>query len=241
MRPLLSTRARGSIQQTTREKRNRTEAQIPPLDHHRVRPEIHRARHQTRARRQPQRLRVMRAHRRFLVPVTRPQPAVAALPPPTKVMRAVIQRVSQASVIVNGGTVGMIGEGLVILIAIGRNDLPDDTAYLVDKIANLRIFPGTADKAGRFDRSALDVRAELLLISEFTLFADIRKGRRPSFTDAAPPEAAASGFAGIVEQFKATGLSVQTGVFQTHMNLEITNDGPVTITLDTADRTRIHH
>lgn len=135
----------------------------------------------------------------------------------------------------------MIGEGLVILIAIGRNDLPDDTAYLVDKIANLRIFPGTADKAGRFDRSALDVRAELLLISEFTLFADIRKGRRPSFTDAAPPEAAASGFAGIVEQFKATGLSVQTGVFQTHMNLEITNDGPVTITLDTADRTRIHH
>ena len=155
-------------------------------------------------------------------------------------MRAVVQRVTQANVTRAGddGPTGAIGVGLVILLAVGRDDTPEDANYLVDKIAYLRIFPDPDDGTGRFDRSALDVGAELLLISQFTLYADTRKGRRPSFIDAAPPGVASATFDDIVQRFKATGLRVETGTFQTHMNVTLTNDGPVTITLDTADRQR---
>jgi len=155
-------------------------------------------------------------------------------------MRAVVQRVTQASVTLAGDSapVGSIGVGLVILLGVGRDDTPEDTIYLVDKIAHLRIFPGADDGTGRFDRSALDVGAELLLISQFTLYADTRKGRRPSFTEAAAPEIAAATFATVVDRFKATGLTVQAGVFQAHMNVALDNDGPVTITLDSGDRPR---
>jgi D-aminoacyl-tRNA deacylase len=162
-------------------------------------------------------------------------------------MRAVIQRVTQASVSLPNAAgdtsdiVGAIGTGLVVFIAVGRDDTPEDTTYLVEKIVNLRIFPDATDASGRFDRSALDLGAQLLLVSQFTLYADTRKGRRPSFTDAAPPDIAAGTFSAVVEAFKATGLRVETGVFQAHMNVQLTNDGPVTITLDTADRTRPRH
>jgi D-aminoacyl-tRNA deacylase len=150
-------------------------------------------------------------------------------------MRAVIQRVSHASVTVDDAIVGAIGPGLVILLGVGADDVPTDATYLVDKITNMRIFPDAANNSGRFDRSALDVNAELLLISQFTLYADTRKGRRPSFTGAARPEVAAATFDDVVERFKQTGLTVQTGVFQAHMDVTLTNDGPVTITLDTAN------
>lgn len=150
-------------------------------------------------------------------------------------MRAVIQRVKQASVTVAGEIVGQIGRGLVVLLAVGRDDAPEDAAYVVDKTVNLRIFP---DEAGRFDRSALDVGAELLLISQFTLYGDTRKGRRPSFTEAAPPEVASAQFAALVERFGATGLRVETGQFQAMMDVELLNEGPVTIVIDSADRLR---
>jgi D-tyrosyl-tRNA(Tyr) deacylase len=150
-------------------------------------------------------------------------------------MRAVIQRVKRASVTVDGEVVGEIGRGLVVLLAVGREDAPEDAAYIVDKTANLRIFP---DEAGRFDRSALDLRADLLLISQFTLYGDTRKGRRPSFTDAAPPDVASVQFAAIVEQFRARGLRVETGQFQAMMDVELVNEGPVTIVIDSADRHR---
>lgn len=150
-------------------------------------------------------------------------------------MRAVIQRVSRASVDISGETIGSIGRGLLVLLAVGRDDTPEDSTYVVDKIVNLRIFP---DDEGRFDRSVLDVSGELLLVSQFTLYGDTRKGRRPSFTAAAPPEAAAEQFADVVERLRATGLNVETGRFQAMMDVELVNDGPVTITIDSADRQR---
>ena len=150
-------------------------------------------------------------------------------------MRAVVQRVSQASVTVSGETVGSIGRGLLVLAAIGRDDTPEDAAYLVDKTVNLRIFP---DDEGRFGRSALDIGAEVLLVSQFTLYGDTRKGRRPSFVDAAPPETAAARFEDLVQRFRATGLGVETGRFQEMMDVALVNDGPVTIWLDSADRHR---
>ncbi len=144
-----------------------------------------------------------------------------------------IQRVTRASVTVSGVVVGSIGRGLVLLVAVGREDKDDDAAYLVDKTIHLRIFP---DDQGRFDRSALDTDAELLLVSQFTLYGDTRKGRRPSFGEAAPPEEAASRFQDLVDRFRATGLRVETGRFQEMMEVELVNDGPVTIWLDTAVR-----
>ena len=150
-------------------------------------------------------------------------------------MRAVIQRVRQASVSVAGEVVGEIGRGLVVLLAVGREDVPEDAAYVVDKTVNLRIFP---DDAGRFDRSALDVGADLLLISQFTLYADTRKGRRPSFTEAAAPEVASAQFAAVVERFRATGLRVETGRFGEMMDVSLVNEGPVTIVIDSVERRR---
>ena len=150
-------------------------------------------------------------------------------------MRAVVQRVSSASVTVGGETVASIGAGLLVLAAVGNDDADADADYLADKIANLRVFP---DEAGRFDRSALDLGAPLLIVSQFTLYGDVRKGRRPSFTEAAPPEEAQARFTGLVERFRATGLPVQTGRFQEMMDVALVNDGPVTLILDSADRLR---
>ncbi|MCH7624831.1 MAG: D-tyrosyl-tRNA(Tyr) deacylase [Chloroflexi bacterium] len=148
-------------------------------------------------------------------------------------MRALVQRVTGASVTVEDETIGSIGTGLVVFIGISSDDDAADADYLANKIANLRIF---SDDEGRFDRSALDLGAELLIVSQFTLYADTRKGRRPSFTDAAPPEQAEALFAKTVEIFRSTGLRVETGRFQAHMLVNIANDGPVTIYIDSAER-----
>ena len=142
---------------------------------------------------------------------------------------------SEASVSVDGEVLGRIGQGLVVLVGISREDTEAEARYIVDKTVELRVFD---DAQGRFDRSALDVGAQLLIVSQFTLYGDTRKGRRPSFTDAAPPEQAETLFGRTLELFGATGLNVETGRFQARMNVSISNDGPVTIMLDTADRKR---
>jgi D-tyrosyl-tRNA(Tyr) deacylase len=147
-------------------------------------------------------------------------------------MRAVIQRVTQGRVSIEGKIVGAINAGLVILLGIGAGDNEADVESLANKIAHLRIF---ADAEGKFNLSALDVNAEMLVISQFTLFADARKGRRPSFTDAARPEIAIPLYEKFVEKFREVGFKVETGEFQADMLVEIHNSGPVTIWLDTAD------
>jgi len=148
-------------------------------------------------------------------------------------VKALLQRVSQASVSIGGEVVGKIGRGLVVLVGVAGGDGDKDIDYLVQKTANLRIFP---DDDGRFNLSALDIGGELLLVSQFTLLADTRKGRRPSFVAAAPPQEAAGLFDRFVEQARATGLRVETGRFQEHMMVEIHNDGPVTILLDSREK-----
>ena len=150
-------------------------------------------------------------------------------------MRALVQRVSGASVTVEGEVVGSIAEGLVVLVGIHRDDDEEDAAYIVNKTVNLRIF---SDDDGRFDFSALDTSADLLVISQFTLYGDTRRGRRPSFSHAMPPEPATALFDRTLRLFERTGLSVQTGRFQAHMLVSIHNDGPVTIMVDSADRQR---
>lgn len=144
-------------------------------------------------------------------------------------MKALLQRVTSASVSIEGEEVGWIDRGLVVFLGVAAGDTEKDAQYLAQKIAGLRIF---ADKEGKFNLSALDVRGELLLVSQFTLMADTRKGRRPSFTDAAPPAQADKLFSYFVTQVKATGLKVATGRFQAYMQVDIQNDGPVTILLD---------
>lgn len=148
-------------------------------------------------------------------------------------MKAVLQRVICASVTVSGETVGSIGRGLVILVGVAIGDTVKDVNYLAKKVTGLRIF---SDSEGKFNLSALDVRGELLAISQFTLLADSRKGRRPSFTDAAPPSLAEDLFKRFVDELRTSGLKVETGRFQTHMVVELYNDGPVTVILDTHDR-----
>ena len=148
-------------------------------------------------------------------------------------MKALLQRVTGASVSVGGEVVGKIGQGLVVFVGIATGDTEKDTQYLVQKITNLRVF---SDEEGRFDLSALDIKGELLVVSQFTLLADTRKGRRPSFTGAAPPARAEEMYARFVEQARATGLRVETGRFQQYMQVEIHNDGPVTILLDSRGR-----
>jgi D-tyrosyl-tRNA(Tyr) deacylase len=148
-------------------------------------------------------------------------------------VKALLQRVSRASVSVGGEVVGSIGQGLVVLVGVAGGDGDKDIQYLAQKIVNLRIF---ADREEKFNLSAFDVGAEVLLVSQFTLLADTRKGRRPSFTEAAPPPQAEALFQKLVEQVKASGLKVATGRFQQYMQLEIHNDGPVTIMLDSRDK-----
>ena len=144
-------------------------------------------------------------------------------------MRALVQRVSRASVEVEGKIVGEIGAGLLLLLGVGREDGDAQLKALVEKIVNLRIF---GDEAGKMNLSLLDIQGQVLVVSQFTLYADIRKGRRPSFTDAAPPAIAEP----LVERFKAAlgsyKLDVEGGVFGAHMRVELVNDGPVTIWLD---------
>jgi D-tyrosyl-tRNA(Tyr) deacylase len=148
-------------------------------------------------------------------------------------MKALLQRVTKASVTVDGETVGQIGHGLVVFVGVAQGDMKRDAQYLADKVCNLRIF---ADEASKFNRSAIDVGGELLVISQFTLLADAKKGRRPSFTEAATPEQAEALFNLFVRFVRGTGLKVETGRFQRHMLVEIHNDGPVTIVLDSKDK-----
>lgn len=145
-------------------------------------------------------------------------------------MRALIQRVTRGKVTTEGRVTGEIGAGLVILLGVGNNDESRSVELLVNKIANLRIF---SDSDGKFNLSALETKAEVLVVSQFTLFADSRKGRRPSFTDAARPEKAVPLCDEFIERLRAAGLKVETGVFGANMLVEILNDGPVTIWLDT--------
>ena len=150
-------------------------------------------------------------------------------------LRAVVQRVAEASVLVEGREVGRIGPGLTVLLGVGREDQEADAQYLVEKILNLRVF---SDEDNRFNRSALDVGAELLLVSQFTLYAGTRKGRRPDFTAAALPQEARALYEYTVDRFRQSGLTVATGHFQEYMRVRLENDGPVTIWLDSADRQR---
>lgn len=148
-------------------------------------------------------------------------------------MRALLQRVAHAAVSVEGQEIARIGPGLVILLGIAAGDDETDAQYLVDKTVHLRIF---ADGQNRFNRSALDMGADLLVVSQFTLYADTRKGRRPSFSPAAAPDTARRLYDYAVQLFRGAGLPVATGVFQEYMQVSLQNDGPVTLLLDSADR-----
>jgi len=147
-----------------------------------------------------------------------------------ELMRALLQRVSQARVTVGGSVVGEIGSGLLILLGVAKPDTAGNAEFLVDKILNLRIFP---DPAGKMNLSLLDTRGELLVVSQFTLFGDCRKGRRPSFDAAAPAEQARALYESFVESARRSGVRVETGVFQAHMDVALVNDGPVTLMLET--------
>ncbi len=150
-------------------------------------------------------------------------------------MRALLQRVSRASVTVNEQVAGQIGQGLLVLLGVGQNDSEVQVKTLADKIVHLRIF---GDEEGKMNRSLLDIGGEVLVVSQFTLFADVRRGRRPGFTDAAPPSIAEP----LVERFKAAigayGLTVADGVFGAYMEVELLNTGPVTIWMDSEELQR---
>ena len=148
-------------------------------------------------------------------------------------MKAVIQRAKKASVSIGNETVGTIGKGLAILLGISETDSEEDGKYLADKIANLRIFE---DLQGKINLSCLDIKGEFLVISQFTLLADCRKGRRPSFTEAARPEKAIPLYEKFISLLKETGLKVETGEFGASILVEINNEGPVTIILDSKER-----
>ncbi|MHB8524666.1 MAG: D-aminoacyl-tRNA deacylase [Candidatus Acidiferrales bacterium] len=144
-------------------------------------------------------------------------------------MRAVVQRVSRARVVVDGRVTGEIGAGLVVLVAVGRADVSETAAVIAEKIVNLRIFN---DEQGKMNRSLIDMGGTVLAVSQFTLYGDARGGRRPSFIQAAPPEQGKALYEEFVRAVAALNVRVETGVFQTHMSVELTNDGPVTILLD---------
>jgi D-tyrosyl-tRNA(Tyr) deacylase len=148
-------------------------------------------------------------------------------------VKALIQRVSKASVSIAGEVVGQIGQGLVVFLGISRGDTEQDAQFLAEKTVGLRIFP---DSEGRFNLSAMDTWGELLVVSQFTLLADTKKGRRPSFSDAAPPEDAEVLFERFLSYLRPSGLKVASGRFQQHMLVEIHNDGPVTILLDSKEK-----
>jgi len=144
-------------------------------------------------------------------------------------MRALLQRVSRASVIVDGQTVASIGRGLVVLLGIGQGDSEKQAAFLAEKVAQLRIFE---DAESKFNLSLLDIRGEALVVSQFTLYGDAHKGRRPSFSDAARPELAAPLVERFAELVRLQGVPTRTGIFGAHMLVKIENDGPVTLWLE---------
>jgi D-tyrosyl-tRNA(Tyr) deacylase len=144
-------------------------------------------------------------------------------------VKAVVQRVTRAKVSVDGQTVGAIAAGLVVLLAVGKADGEGEAQWMANRIAHLRIFE---DEAGKFNRSIVDVEGQVLLVSQFTLYGDVRKGRRPSFTEAAHPELAEALIARVAELLMSHGVPVASGKFQAHMLVEIHNDGPVTIILE---------
>lgn len=144
-------------------------------------------------------------------------------------MRAVVQRVTRGAVKVGSETVGEIGRGFVVLLGVGREDTSEDVSYLAEKIAQLRVFE---DESGRMNRSVLEHAGAVLVVSQFTLFGDCRKGRRPGFSMAAPPDRAQVLYAELVRRLESLGVSVAQGRFREHMQVEIVNDGPVTLLLD---------
>lgn len=148
-------------------------------------------------------------------------------------MRAVLQRVKEASVTVDGNVVGAIGSGLMVLLGVGKGDTDADVDFMVDKVPGLRIFE---DDAGKMNRSLHDGSKQLLAVSQFTLYADTKKGRRPSFTDAMPPDEAKRLYASFCEKCRAAGLMVAEGIFAADMKVALINDGPVTIVLDSRER-----
>ena len=144
-------------------------------------------------------------------------------------MRCVVQRVSEASVAVNGETVGAVGPGLMVLIGVSTEDTDADLKYMTEKVPNLRIFD---DENGVMNRSVLDAGGGILAVSQFTLYGDARGGRRPSYIRAAKPEEANAMYKRLVEAWRAKGIHVETGIFRTDMKVSLVNDGPVTILLD---------
>jgi D-tyrosyl-tRNA(Tyr) deacylase len=151
-------------------------------------------------------------------------------------MRAVIQRVTQAGVKVEASVVGEIGPGLLALVGVAKPDTAADAEFLAEKILNLRVFP---DEAGKMNRSLLDTGGALLVVSQFTLYGDCRKGRRPSFDGAAPAAQAQALYEHFVEVARRSGLRVETGVFQAHMDVSLVNDGPVTLIVES--RLSVNH
>ena len=148
-------------------------------------------------------------------------------------MKALIQRVDKASVAVDGEIVGKIAQGLVVLVGVAAGDTENDIDYIVDKIVNIRIFSDADDK---FNLSVANIKGDLLVISQFTLLADVRKGRRPSFIAAAPPNEAEYLFNLLVKRLYSSGLKINTGHFKKHMIIEIINNGPVTIMIDSKEK-----
>ena len=145
-------------------------------------------------------------------------------------MRAVIQRVTSARVRVDERVVGEVARGLLVLLGVGRDDTDSDVQYITGKIRDVRLFESEAGKP--MDRSVADIGGAVLVVSQFTLYGDIRKGRRPSFDAAAPPDQARATYEAVVRELRAAGLVVATGVFQAMMQVELTNDGPVTVLVD---------
>jgi D-aminoacyl-tRNA deacylase len=144
-------------------------------------------------------------------------------------MRAVVQRVTRAQVMVNGEVTGRISRGVVVLLAVGKDDAESDADYIADKIVGLRIFE---DENGKMNLAVSDIRGDILVVPQFTLYGDVRHGKRPSFDAAAPPQPARELYEYFVARIRATGLVCETGRFQETMQLELVNDGPVTILLD---------
>jgi D-tyrosyl-tRNA(Tyr) deacylase len=145
------------------------------------------------------------------------------------VVRAVVQRVSEASVVVDGGVVGAVGRGLLVYLGVGADDVDADVDLMALKVATLRVFH---DAEGKMSRSVEEEGGSILVVSQFTLFGDVRKGRRPSFTDAAPPELAETLYSRVVERLRERGIPVETGRFRAHMDVRSSVDGPVTILID---------
>lgn len=146
-------------------------------------------------------------------------------------MRAVVQRVSEARVRIDGAVVGEISQGFLVLLGVGQGDGAGEAAYMAGKIRDLRLFP---DDEGKMNRSLLEIGGGVLVVSQFTLYGDVRRGRRPSFIAAAAPDIAKALYEDVVKELRASGLTVATGIFQADMKVESINDGPVTLLLDSS-------